>query len=64
MEFCRQLECSMHRATWAGVDATKQALTPQLLQSIVLGVTPILNKEPTLIEVMVCATCRTHAVRS
>jgi hypothetical protein len=50
-EFCLQLERSMQKATWAGVAATQQVLTPQVLQSIVMGVAPILEKEPTLIEV-------------
>jgi hypothetical protein len=44
----------MHKATWAGVAATQQVLTPQVLQSIVMGVAPILEKEPTLIEVSAC----------
>lgn len=53
-EFCLQLERSLHKTTWAGVAATQQVLTPQVLQSIVMGVAPILEKEPTLIEVSAC----------
>jgi hypothetical protein len=53
-DFCLQLECSMLKATWAGVAATQQVLTPQMLQSIVAGVAPTLEKEPTLIEVTAC----------
>eukprot|EP00882_Tetradesmus_deserticola_P015886 GHRQ01016942.1.p1 GENE.GHRQ01016942.1~~GHRQ01016942.1.p1 ORF type:complete len:379 (+),score=143.35 GHRQ01016942.1:179-1315(+) len=50
-DFCLQLEHSMLKATWAGAAATQQVLTPQVLQCIVMGVAPILDKEPTLIEV-------------
>jgi hypothetical protein len=53
-DFCLQLQRSMLKATWAGVAATQQVLTPQMLQSIVTGVAPILEKEPTLIEVTAC----------
>lgn len=53
-DFCLQLQRSMLKATWAGVAATQQVLTPQMLQSIVTGVAPILEKEHTLIEVTAC----------
>lgn len=51
IQFCMELELLLHRATWAGVQATKEALPAEVLQTIVLGVTPILSKEPTVVEV-------------
>lgn len=50
-EFCINIESAMHKATWGGVQATKDALPAQMLQAIVLGVTPILNQEPTMVKV-------------
>eukprot|EP00878_Enallax_costatus_P027894 GHUV01030082.1.p1 GENE.GHUV01030082.1~~GHUV01030082.1.p1 ORF type:complete len:219 (+),score=48.89 GHUV01030082.1:270-926(+) len=51
VDFCLALERVMHKATWTGMHATQEALPPQLLQAIVLGVTPILSKEPTMLEI-------------
>eukprot|EP00879_Flechtneria_rotunda_P017218 GHRR01018039.1.p1 GENE.GHRR01018039.1~~GHRR01018039.1.p1 ORF type:complete len:115 (+),score=33.24 GHRR01018039.1:225-569(+) len=47
----QQLQQHMHQASWTGVNATRQVLPASTLQAIILAVTNILEKEPTLVEV-------------
>eukprot|EP00775_Hariotina_reticulata_P007123 gene7123-7337_t len=49
-QLCFDIEKAMHQASWRGVEALKAALTPTLLQGIVVGATSILQQEPTLVE--------------
>eukprot|EP00879_Flechtneria_rotunda_P011447 GHRR01011958.1.p1 GENE.GHRR01011958.1~~GHRR01011958.1.p1 ORF type:complete len:279 (+),score=80.14 GHRR01011958.1:225-1061(+) len=46
----QQLQQHMHQASWTGVNATRQVLPASTLQAIILAVTNILEKEPTLVE--------------
>jgi hypothetical protein len=55
-QLCYDLEKALHQASWKGVEALKVALTPALLQAIVVGATNVLQREPTLIEVCSSST--------
>lgn len=54
-QWCRELQASMHAATWQGVQATAKAVPPHLLSQLISRATAIFKAEPTLIEVLTVA---------